>query len=149
MGNAVTGKARTGAVELLRSAGLRCTPVRVGMLRLLGEAGRALSAAQLLERMPGRTDKVTLYRTLNTLTGKSLLHRVRGDDQIWRYGMGKPRVAAHQAHAHFVCDECGTVECLANAPVAKRVRKRAGIRRGYRVDYSEVLVHGSCAGCRR
>jgi Fur family ferric uptake transcriptional regulator len=129
---------------MLRDAGLKRTPVRISVLDLLVRAGKTLSAPEILARFPRGTDKVTLYRTLNRLTEVKLLHRVRGDDQVWRYGIGDLGPARHE-HAHFVCDACGTVECLPGSPT-KPVR-RARLRSGYNVAYSEVLVHGTCPAC--
>jgi Fur family transcriptional regulator, ferric uptake regulator len=135
--------------ELLRTAGLRCTSVRLEVLKVFAQAGQPVSAPQVLERLPEGIDRVTLYRTLNTFTDKKLLHRVRGDDQIWRYGLGDSNGAARHGHAHFVCDKCGTVECLSDTPTREKAPKRTGLRPGYRVDYSEVLVHGACPDCSR
>ena len=135
--------------DLLRHAGLRRTTARVAVLELLAAEKQPLSAHQILERLPAGTDNVTLYRTLNTLTEKKLLHRARGDEQVWLYGLGDPKGKARHEHAHFVCDECGTVECLDASPVPTQAAKRTGLRRGYRVDYSEVLVHGACPDCRQ
>jgi Fur family ferric uptake transcriptional regulator len=134
-------------IELLHGAGLRHTPVRAGVLEVLFQSKAPLSAPQILSQLPADTDNVTLYRTLNTLTGKKLLHRVRGDDQIWRYGIGDG--TARHEHAHFVCDECGTVECLPDVNLPEGNARRSGVRPGYRIDYSEVLVHGACPDCRR
>ena len=139
-------KLQANAADLLHQAGLRRTEVRLAVLKILAESRQPLGAPQILERLPAGIDRVTLYRTLNTLTSKKLLHRVRGDDQIWRYGMGEFDAHARHAHAHFVCDTCGTVECLSEEPV---VQRHSRVRAGYRVDYSEVLVHGACPECRR
>jgi Fur family ferric uptake transcriptional regulator len=141
-----TDKTRT---DLLHNAGLRRTPIRLEVLKILTHDGQPLSAPQILQRFADSVDKVTLYRTLHTLTQKKLLHQVRGDDQIWRYGVGDPKGTARHEHAHFVCDECGTVECLADTPAPNQLAKRSGVRPGYRVEYSEVLVHGTCPDCRR
>jgi Fur family ferric uptake transcriptional regulator len=137
---------------LLQAAGLRRTAVRVAVLRVLGREGKPLSAPQVQAKLPGAIDKVTLYRTLNTLATKNLLHRFRGDDRVWRYGKGdakgKSKGKAQHEHAHCVCDECGAMECLPVTPTAAKAVKSSGVRRGYRVDYSEVLVHGACPDCR-
>lgn len=134
------------SMDLLHAVGLRHTPVRASVLKVLSLSKAPLSAPQILSQLASGTDNVTLYRTLNTLTGKKLLHRVRGDDQIWRYGIGNG--TARHEHAHFVCDECGTVECLPDV-VVESAQRKSGVRPGYRVDYSEVLVHGACPECRR
>jgi Fur family ferric uptake transcriptional regulator len=127
---------------MLHEAGLRRTSVRQGVLDVLFREKQPLSVPQIQERLPEGTDTVTIYRTLNTFTGKKLVHRVRGDDQVWRYGLDNPKASPHE-HAHFVCDECGTVECMEESPVPKKIPKKTG----YRVNYSEVLVHGTCPDC--
>ncbi|HEY1686370.1 MAG TPA: transcriptional repressor [Tepidisphaeraceae bacterium] len=139
-------KEQNNLMDLLHNVGLRHTPVRAGALEVLAKSKSPLSAPQILSQLPANTDNVTLYRTLNTLTGKRLLHRVRGDDQIWRYGIGDG--TARHEHAHFVCDECGAVQCLPDMAVENSPR-RTSVGPGYRVDYSEVLVHGACPDCRR
>jgi len=120
--------------------------MRLDVLRILMDDHQPLSAPQIMERFGEKVDRVTLYRTVNTLTSKRLLHRVRGDDQVWRYGIGHAADARHE-HAHFVCDECGTVECLDDTPAPQPKAKSKGIRPGYKVDYSELLVHGTCRDC--
>jgi Fur family ferric uptake transcriptional regulator len=137
-------KAPPALDDLLRAAGLRRTSARLAVLEVLATEKQPLSAHQIREHLPAGTDNVTLYRTLNTLTQNHLLHRARGDEQVWLYGLGEAKGKARHGHAHFVCDECGTVECLEDTPVPAG---RSGVRRGYRVDYSEVLLHGACPDC--
>ena len=136
--------------KALQSLGIRRTEVRLGVLEILAHHHQPLTAAEILDRMPKGTDQVTVYRTLNTLTEKKLLQRVRGDEQTWRFELaGDPKDAARHEHAHFVCDECGTVECLTDEPLPPKAAGRSAARAGYRVDYSEVLMHGACRDCRR
>ena len=135
------------SVEILREAGLRRTPVRTGVLDILSRDKQSLTAPQILECLPEGTDIITLYRTLKTFTTKKLVHRVRGDDQAWRYGIGSAKDSARHGHAHFVCDDCGAVECLDDTPVPRQAIKQTKIRPGYRISYSELLVHGTCPDC--
>src|SRR3954451_2644663 len=74
--------------RLLKRSKLRRTPVRGGVLEILSKSSRPLGAVEILEKLPPHTDAVTVYRTLNTFTGKSVLHRVRGEDRVWRYALG-------------------------------------------------------------
>jgi Fur family ferric uptake transcriptional regulator len=132
--------------ELLRDAGLKRTPVRIGLLEVLHHEKQPLSAPQILVKLARGTDAVTLYRTLKTFTQRKLIHRVRGEDQVWLYRVGNPEAGGHE-HAHIVCDACGTVECLPDARLPDKAAKKAGVRSGYNVAYSEVLVHGTCPDC--
>jgi Fur family transcriptional regulator, ferric uptake regulator len=136
-------------LSMLRAAGLRRTPMRIGVLDILTKEKQTLTAPQILERLAEGSDTVTLYRTLQTFTEKKLVHRVRGDDQAWRYGMGDSRHSTRHGHAHFVCEDCGTVECLDESPTPQPPRTQTKIPSGYRVAYSEVVVHGTCSDCHR
>jgi Fur family transcriptional regulator, ferric uptake regulator len=140
-------KGESKPADLLHEAGLRRTPMRTNVLTILSQNGQPLTALQIAERLTEVSDRVTLYRTLNTLTKKKLLHRVRGDDLSWRYGIADTTGAGRHEHAHFVCDECGTVECLSDTPAPNYMAKQSKVRRGYHVEYSELLVHGTCADC--
>src|SRR5215813_11076562 len=103
--------------KLLKRAKLRRTPVRGGTLEVLARASRPLGAVEILEKLPPHTDAVTVYRTLNTYTKKGVAHRVRGEDRVWRYALGDPHDSAPHQHPHFVCEECGKVECLREAEI--------------------------------
>ncbi len=139
---------------LLRKAGLRRTPVRMGVLAVLAKSARPLGVPEVLDQLPNDTDAVTVYRTLNTFTRERLVHRVRGADRTWRYAMtaagGGPAAAsgAPHAHAHFVCDACGNVECLAAARIPKGLVESLRVGPRYAVRYPEVLLHGLCPKCR-
>lgn len=127
--------------DRLRTAGLRRTPVRLAVLRLISESRKPLGAVDLLKRLDDETDQVTVYRTLNTLVEHKLVHRVRGEDGAWRYAAEAQRP---HSHAHFVCDACGGVECLEAIPVPEDLR----LGRKYEVSYAELVVHGTCPRCR-
>src|SRR6266513_1107944 len=92
------------ASRLLKRSKLRRTPVRAGVLEVLAKAARPLGAVEVLEKLPPHTDAVTVNRTLNTFTRKNVLHRIRGEDRVWRYALGDPHETAAHHHPHFVCE---------------------------------------------
>lgn len=136
------------AETLLREAGLKRTPVRLAVLELLAGMHTPLAAQQILDALPTSTDSVTVYRTLNTLTEHRLLHRIRGDDRVWRYALSdsEPQSPRHD-HAHFVCESCGSVECLRDVPIPRKLMQQVAPDQQYRVKYSELLLHGVCPRC--
>jgi Fur family transcriptional regulator, ferric uptake regulator len=134
------------ATDLLHQAGLRRTPVRVGVIEVLAAGGRPMSVPQILGKMKG-VDSVTVYRTLNTFARKGLVHRVRGEDRTWLYAVGETGQRQTHRHPHFVCESCGRVECLESAEIPDRFVKSLGINSGYTVRYPEVLLHGLCPRC--
>jgi Fur family ferric uptake transcriptional regulator len=64
-------------------------------------------------------------------------------DHIWRFeAITDSQHAA--AHPHFVCTECGTIECL---PDLEYVTTRAKAPRAIRQKRVEVHVRGLCDAC--
>lgn len=133
---------------LLRLAGLRRTPVRAGALEVLQKSGRPMGAVDILGKLPAKTDAVTVYRTLNTFTKKKLIHRVRGEDRVWRYALGDEQQPRQHQHPHFVCETCGKVECLKDAEIPRTFIETLGVTPRYAVRYPEVVLHGQCPRCR-
>jgi Fe2+ or Zn2+ uptake regulation protein len=122
------------------------------VLDRVASARQPLAAPEIIRRLGDDTDPVTVYRTLNTLAQHKLLHRVRGDDGAWRYATS-PTPAADDddrhdhPHAHFVCDSCGTVECLEQLPLPDDLVPPRTLGRRYDVSHAELTVHGTCPRC--
>jgi Fur family transcriptional regulator, ferric uptake regulator len=133
--------------DFLRSAGLRKTPVRVGVIDSLTRAARPLSAHQLVAKLSG-VDPVTVYRTLNTFLARGIAHRIKSDDRSWLYALGAAPSAHDHKHPHFVCDSCGKVECMQSSIIPDNLLSALRVAGGYHVDYPEVLLHGTCPVCK-
>lgn len=140
--SAATSEAR------LRGSGLRKTPVRIGVLEVLTRSARPMSVPQILARLKG-VDTVTVYRTLHTFLRKRLVHRVRGEDRSWLYAIS-PEVSPkpQHLHPHFVCDQCGKVDCLDNTPIPANFVASLEVSRDYDIRWPEVVLHGLCPRCR-
>jgi Fur family ferric uptake transcriptional regulator len=134
--------------RLLKRAKLRRTPVRAGVLDVLAKSARPLGAVEILEKLPPQTDAVTVYRTLNTFTSKSIAHRIRGEDRVWRYALGDPHEAQPHHHPHFVCEVCGKVECLKEAEIPHSFIPSLALSARYTIRYPEVVLHGICPRCK-
>ncbi len=129
--------------DRIRSAGLRVTASRVAVLELLNQTDRPLNHLEVTESLAHSTwDRATLYRNLMDLTEAGLLERV-SLGSTWHFEAQDPDHAS--AHPHFVCTECGTVECAPEVTVTPS-KKRIGpksIRRGT----VQVQLHGLCDDC--
>lgn len=134
--------------ELLRAAGLRRTPVRVAVLSVLGKAARPLDVPTILGKLPDQTEAVTVYRTLNTFKRKKIVHRVLGEDRSGRYALGNLQERPAHQHPHFVCDDCGKVDCLNSLTIPNSFVRSLGEMGGYSVSYPEVVLHGLCPKCK-
>ena len=71
--------------KTLKNAGLRTTRQRRVILELLLTCGSPLSHAEILSKIEEHLDRVTLYRTLETLRKAGIVHQVQGIDGVWRF----------------------------------------------------------------
>ena len=117
--------------QKIRATGLRSTAPRLAVLEYLRVAGRPLSHADVATALePRGFDRASIYRNLVDMTESGLLVRHDFGDHVWRFEVsaGTPAGAkAHKGeHAHFVCKDCGDVECVPEAGVKlpRRLSKR-------------------------
>ena len=102
-----------------------------------------MSVEELVAKLPRETDVVTVYRTLNTLVEKHLARRVRAEDRSWRFELS----GAEHVHAHFVCDNCGKVECVPTIELQPSATFSAKLAEGYDIHSQELTLHGTCPKC--
>ena len=138
---------------LLAEAGLRATPVRLRVVEVLSQAAEALDAQEVERRIKLEgADRVTVYRTLNTLVESGLAHRIDPGDRVYRFSItdhSHCRGDHHRhEHLHMVCDTCGRIRCLDGAEVTVQTRSGAdGEPRRLRVFSGEGTLHGICEQC--
>lgn len=144
--------------DLLRRGNLRVTGVRVAILRTLSGSTSAMEAADVvlaLGRAGEDADRVTVYRTLNSLVDAGIAHRIDPGDRIFRYSLtdhGRCTGEHHEhEHPHMVCDGCGAVECILDAEVSIKPRPGAepGACRRFKVTQQDIMLHGTCDRCAR
>ncbi len=126
---------------LLRRVGLRSTAPRLAVLAHVRAARRPVSHPEVAATLePRGFDRASLYRNLIDLTDAGLLSRHDFGDHVWRFDLRAARPPGHGPdHAHFVCTDCGEIECLHDAEVRmpRRIGKRA----------VAVEVKGLCSDC--
>ncbi len=134
------------ARDLLRGAELRCTSCRVAVLQQLSKALKPLSHAEVADLLvPAGFDKTTIYRCLIEISEAGLVARLDLGDHVWRFELLRDFEKPHVEHPHFMCVDCGNVECLPNidvtfSPSQRGRKKRIG-------EVTEVLLKGHCLNC--
>lgn len=133
----------SSAEAMIQHHGGRATAGRIGILAILLAEQQAITHREIEQRLPESLplDRVTLYRALEWLAEKNLIHKVTSDDRAWRYRVNRA-LHAHQ-HAHFKCTRCAQVICLDNLPVESNLQ----LPTGYRFQEIELTVKGLCADC--
>ncbi len=123
--------------------GHRMTPQRREVYEVLMEHKDHPTATEVFMRVKERMPTIslaTVYNCLDTLASAGVVKQVNVDREPSRYcGNLTP-------HAHFHCEECGTVldiDLKEGAEPAKAVK----VPRGATVDRFEVAVRGHCPKC--
>jgi Fur family ferric uptake transcriptional regulator len=128
----------------VRAKGLRATPSRVAVLELLRASDAPMSHGEVADRIASHGwDRATIYRNLADLAEAGLVRRTDVGDHVWRFEAVSDEHAA-ASHPHFVCTECGSVECLPEIELAVR---RAKAPRAVKQRQVEVHVRGLCDAC--
>lgn len=132
------------AEALLQSLKLRKTPLRKQVLaKFLATPHAALSTTDL-ERDFAKADRVTLYRTLKTFEKDGLIHRVMDGTQMTKYALCHQCEThkAHEEHAHFLCNECGTTYCMDDIQEVN-----FQLPKGFSVSKMNLALSGLCSNC--
>lgn len=132
--------------KLCARRGLRLTPPRRRVLRIVGASRRPVSAYDIVRKMGAQPP--TVYRALDFLTGEGLLHKVQNADG------GAAFVACSHpgkdCYACFllICDNCGgCAESCARRPDA--VLRRAAKAAGFLAHRLTMEVAGLCKKCQK
>jgi Fur family ferric uptake transcriptional regulator len=133
----------------VRGKGLRATPSRLAVLELLRSSDTPMSHGDVADRLASQAwDRATIYRNLTDLAEAGLVRRTDVGDHVWRFEAVNEEHASG-VHPHFVCTECGTVECLPELELAISTRSAARSKPPRAVKQRQVEVHvrGLCDAC--
>lgn len=129
----------------LRAVAVKVTRPRLRVLAALGQATAPLTHGELEAHLAagdaGGLDRVTLYRVLDSLVDCGLAQRTLDARGVYRFLLSSVR-AAHAAHAHFHCQQCGGVTCL-----EQMAAPAVALPTGFMARQVELEVHGLCASC--
>jgi Fur family ferric uptake transcriptional regulator len=136
--------------NLLGSVKLRRTNPRRAVLEVLLNAKRPQTADEIMaamskvRRMAGarRANKVTVYRTLESMVGAGLVHRAFVHKRAEHFELAD-RCTDERCHPHFTCVSCGTTNCMVGVsmPIVK------GLEKGFIIHRQQVYLEGLCPRC--
>ena len=132
-------------IERIRYAGLRVTPQRLEIYRVLAETTAHPTvqtlAEQLQKRLPALS-QATIYNTLQTMVELGLIQEISapGENAV-RYD------ANVSPHAHLVCTRCGRVDDFSAVPIEAPDPRVAELS-GYDIQAISITYYGECPACR-
>ena len=133
------------SAEILTLHHLRKTPTRLAIIQSLIASSFPQSESEMNESMPGTHDRITFYRTLQTLMETGIVHRIVADNTTVRYALNHCSNQHHEHtsdHVHFHCRKCSKVECLKDIPF-----QEYELPQGYVREDCQVIIKGICKQC--
>ena len=129
--------------KLLNSAKLKRTGPRRTVLEILLAGNRPQTADEIVSAMGNtRPNKVTVYRTLESMVDAGLVHKAFVEERSQHYELAD-KCTEHQCHPHFVCTDCGHTRCLHDVLVPMATSAPAG----FVIERQQVRLQGLCPKC--
>lgn len=131
-------------IELLRNRKLKATSKRLEVLNLIRERSSAISYSALQTALQG-FDRVTLYRTIQSLLETRIIHKALTEENETFYALCSSNctsVTHIHEHIHFTCIECHGVTCVESLnPIQLSIP-------GHSIENVEIAARGRCATCK-
>jgi len=139
--------------NLLGSVKLRRTDPRRTILEVLLSAKRPQTVGEIMTAMSkGCANKVTVYRTLESMVRTGLVHRALVHKRAEHFELADRctdaphpcrRGRGAQCHPHFTCVSCGATSCMVEVsiPLVKRLEE------GFIIHRQQVHLEGLCPQC--
>lgn len=137
------------ATGILARCGVAATANRELVARALCAAGCPVTPQELLDRLGGRMNRVTLYRILDLFVESGVATRHNAGERAFRYCLHTD-LSGHGGHAHFTCVRCGHTQCLDSRTLdadLEAVFSHLSQSRALRVETAELRFGGVCEGC--
>ncbi len=130
------------AVDILKSKGLKKTAQRIMLINILQKKGVSLTEGEIKAEVGELYDRITFYRTVQTLLEANIIHRITVDNITVKYALNHSDHGYSGNRIHFFCKQCHSVTCLQYTAMPKyRVPK------GFKSEECEVLIKGVCDQC--
>ena len=127
----------------LRAAGMRQTPQREAILKVLKESDRPLSAEEVWHRMDGRNSGLpTVYRNLERFTQEGWAEGILGKDQVMRF----VRCLSTDHHHHLECEGCGRMVEVEACGLDSTLQAMERLS-GFRITRHQLQLFGTCPQC--
>lgn len=115
--------------ELISGKNIKLTNARTSILEILACATKPLSYEEIKDKVS--MDKATFYRNITKFEEEDLINSFESNDKKRYFEIAKA------PHAHFICSNCSSIECL---------DEKANFKlEGYKID--NIIIKGICSTC--
>jgi|SRR5690554_1432598 len=134
------------AKAVCESRGVRMTPTRSEVFRILSERDDAIGAYDLLDLLKVEVPNAkppTIYRALDFLQEQGFVHKISSANSYI--------LCTHFDHHHpaqmLICKECRSVQEIHSSGVDSAMVEQAS-KHGFDLHHQTVEAHGICSNCR-
>jgi len=128
--------------EILKSSKLSLTSHRMRLLRVLSECKQAISEKELEVLMNGNCNRTTIYRNLNSLVEKKIVHRILSGEAVKYKLIAGSDAVKKSDHVHFECNICNTTFCFEELTV-----QDFPLSVGFTKLENQFIIIGICKNC--
>lgn len=129
--------------EVIRSKGLKATPARVAVLRILEDSSKPLDISTIIKMVSEDNvfaDQATIYRIIENFLQKDLARRLQFHENKFFYEANRIE------HHHAICESCGKIEDVSNCSIG-RVEREIEKKSGFTVKTHSLEFFGICNNC--
>jgi Fur family transcriptional regulator, ferric uptake regulator len=133
--------------DRLKACGLKNTRQRMAILDIMAAGSRPFTVDEVFLELKNKHERVsmsTVYRALESMSGKGMLRRVTlsGNDRM-------AYVIDRAAHSHYlVCTGCNKILPICNCPLGKYERALAD-ETGFEIQGHRLDIYGLCPDCQK
>lgn len=130
----------------LRSAALKATPARLGVLELLETSDKPLDVAAMIAYLAEKNiaaDHATVFRIINLFTEKGLTKQIQLNEGKFRY-----ELTNKADHHHLVCENCGDIEDISDCNISA-LEKEIEKKKQFKVKNHSLEFYGICQNCQQ
>lgn len=129
--------------EILKSSKLSLTIHRIELLNILSGCNQAISEKELELLMNGNCNRTTIYRNLNSLVEKKIVHRILSGEAVkYKLIARKKENMRNFDHVHFDCKTCNTTYCLEDLAI-----QDFKLPEGFTKTENQFIIFGVCKNC--
>lgn len=129
--------------EILRKRDLKATSTRLDVLATISNYNSAIPYSEIQKSLID-FDRVTLYRTINILVDKGIIHKATtiGEEAYFAMCGTSCDSEDHQHdHIHFTCKICSKVSCL---HLSDKIMVSVP---GHQIEQLNIEASGTCDAC--
>ena len=131
---------------ILKRNNVKSTAMRLLVLQFLLTKKVAISLTDL-ENDFEKSDRTTLYRTLQTFVKSELAHKIEDGTGIPKYALCDENCHCdieRDLHLHFHCKKCNETTCITDSKIPQ-----INVPEGFLIEGISLIATGVCNKCNR